>query len=108
MGRGSEFSHKKRVVSFSLCVVCIFCSFTPFISILFAFLSVFFVFHREDSVLFSQTSIYIGLLEMSNFSKPTFESKFLISKSLIQCNTGSSYVHVTGGVRASVSISLIS
>ena len=40
-------------LSFSLCVVCLFCSFTPI-------LSVFFVFHRKDIVFFNLVSRYMA------------------------------------------------
>ena len=94
------------VSPFSLCVVYVFCSFT-------LFLTVFFVFQRNDLVLLTLISRY-----MSSTSESFLKSNNIVdlhkaivctSKIFIQCNTGSWCVHKTCGVNIylNVSVSLL-
>ena len=89
-----------------MCAVCMFCSFTPF-------LTVFFVLHKNDLVLWNLISRYI-----TSNSEQFCKSKdivdlckinFCIIKLFIQCNKGSCCVHITGGVNvySHVRISLL-
>ena len=84
-----------------VCFVCLLLIYIFYISIVCFSISIRCV-SQEGLSLVQSNHHNVWLLQLSNFDKQThcgtFQSKFLISKLLIQCNTGSCCVHVTGGV----------
>ena len=79
------------MLSFSKCLVCVFCLFTPFLSVLF-------VFYRKNLVLLHLMN-RLHFLQVNNFLKGKTLWKIIFwYQWIIQCNTDSCREHMTGGV----------